>query len=232
MSAVLPVLIALCECTLTAETTFKAGVGLPQATREGSANLRLCPSFAVLPAVGTGRRVPAAASDGKCGTAGMLRGHSLGRPARCVELGASRSSSPGPRSQSGGFKVATQKNAPDEARRARDDFVGDAVTYSAQERRMLTVLSKFGRLHKPAAPAGAASGDARNSAGGAGQALREQKEEMAKDRLDEKLALRRRQGAGRLGTAPDFSLVVLHVWRVVITMRFAQVLGRLRFFAR
>jgi ribosomal protein L12E/L44/L45/RPP1/RPP2 len=65
---------------------------------------------------------------------------------------------------------------------------------------MLTVLSKFGRLHKPAAPAGAASGDARNAAGGAGQALREQKEEMAKDRRDEKLALRRGQGAGGLGT--------------------------------
>ena len=195
MSAVLPVLIALCDCTLTAETTFKAGVGLPQATREGSANLRLCPSFAVLPAVGTGRRVPAAASDGKCGNAGMLRGPSLG-----LKLGASRSSSPGPHSQSGGFKVATQNDAPDEARRARDDFVGDAVTYSAQERRMLTVLSKFGRLHKPAEPTGAASGDARNAAGGAGQALREQKEEMAKERRDEKLALRRGQGAGGLGT--------------------------------
>ena len=164
MSAVLPVLIVLCDCTLTADTTFKAGDGLPQATREGSAHFRLCPSFAVLPAVGAGRTVTAAASDGICGTAGMLRGPSLG-----LKLGASRSSSPGPRSQSAGFKVAAQNDAPDEARRARDDFVGDAVTYSAQERRLLTVLSKFGRLHKPAAPAGAASGDVRNAAGAAGR---------------------------------------------------------------
>jgi hypothetical protein len=46
----------------------------------------------------------------------------------------------------GAFKVATQNDAPDEARRARYGVVGDAVNYSAQERRMHTVLSKFSML--------------------------------------------------------------------------------------
>ena len=58
---------------------------------------------------------------------------------------------------------------------------------------MLHVLSKFGRLHTPAAP-GQESGDVRKAGFGTGQALREQKEEMAKDRRDEKVALRRGQG--------------------------------------
>lgn len=192
VSAVLPVLIVLCDCTLTAETTFKAGDGFPGAR---AAHIRLCPGFAVLPAVGAGRRVSAAASDSKFGTAGVLRAPSLG-----LKLGTSRSSSSDPRSWSAGrFQLATQNDAPDEAQRARDDFVGDAVSYSAQERRMLSVLSKVGRLHKPTAPMGGASGDSRNAEGGAGQASREQKEEMAKDRRDEKVALRRGEGAGRLG---------------------------------
>ena len=46
----------------------------------------------------------------------------------------------------GAFKVATQNDAPDEARRARYGVLGDAVNYLAQERRMHTVLSKFGML--------------------------------------------------------------------------------------
>ena len=46
----------------------------------------------------------------------------------------------------GAFKVATQNDAPDEARRARYGVLGDTVNYLAQERRMHTVLSKFGML--------------------------------------------------------------------------------------
>jgi len=98
--------------------------------------------------------------------------------------------------QSGLGKTPTEEKAPVQS--VSPDVFGED-DYSAQERRMLRVLSKFGRLHTPPAPEGHAI--SRKKLGVAGQtareqkvSAREQKEEMAKDRRDEKVALRHRQG--------------------------------------
>lgn len=98
--------------------------------------------------------------------------------------------------QSGLGKTPTEEKAP--VKSVSPDVFGED-DYSAQERRMLCVLSKFGRLHTPPAPEEHAV--SRKKLCVAGQtareqkvSAREQKEEMAKDRRDEKVALRHRQG--------------------------------------
>ena len=74
--------------------------------------------------------------------------------------------------------------APTRAAGSHDDTADDAL--SAQERRMLHFLSKFGKVHT-ATPADCTPTRSPR------QTLRQQRDEMAKDRRDEKMSLRRRQ---------------------------------------
>jgi hypothetical protein len=84
---------------------------------------------------------------------------------------------------------------PFKARDAENDGSENADILSAQERRMLCVLSKFGRLRSVSAESAEKNPVGRKILGFSGQEMREQKDEMEKERRDEKLALRRRHGA-------------------------------------
>ena len=79
-----------------------------------------------------------------------------------------------------------------ESARSSKILVDESGDLSAQERRMLGILSRYGKLHSHAEPAVAdAERSGVKATGFAGRSVREQREEMANDRREEKMALRR-----------------------------------------
>lgn len=203
VARLLPVLLLLCECSLTAETALD--VGVVDGPHRGAC--RACPrssAFVALSSAGGRLEDLSGASCPRRGfvpTTALVVGstHLLrGLVDRAWRGGVSRSLLA---AHAGGFGSRSQtarkcsKTATVKApvwSKSLQEVLGDASHYSAQERRMLGALSKFGRLHGRAAPADTPNGKA---AGVNGQTVREQKEEMAKERRDEKLSLRRRQGS-------------------------------------
>jgi hypothetical protein len=209
VSGLLPVLLLLCECSLTAETALDAGV-IDGSHGAGWA----CPhSSAFVVPSSAGGRLPAFKSPRLCVQRGLVPTTALTTGAssqlrRGLGVGAWRwglsrirlaahAGGFGSRSQTAGESCG--KTVAEKARvesPALQEVLGDANNYSAQERRMLGALSKLGRLHGRATPAQKTASTHNSKAAGVnGQTSREQKEEMEKERRDEKLALRRRQGA-------------------------------------
>ena len=109
----------------------------------------------------------------------------FGRPALAVE-------------QSGKACASKRSDEAQESCSPSSQLLGEAGALSAQERRMLRVLSRHGRVHgqaeAPSSKTVTKKGGVRTT-GFANRSVREQGAEMAQDRREEKLALRR-QGMG------------------------------------
>ena len=194
IARLLPVLLVLCESNITAETVVPAGTA--EAYRPaGALGCRRLGAFVPPSSAGCAHRLEAALMrDSR-----MISARRVGAHRRGLSLLASHAGGFGARI-TGGFgddkttalhmtKTVTKEKAPSQP--VLRDVLGDETdSFSAQERRMLGVLSKYGRLHTPESSAGRVGSSPQKSV----KSVRVQKEEMAKDRRDEKVALRRRQG--------------------------------------
>ena len=176
----LVVLLALSDYPASVET---AGSGLARGDRGGTF-VRAGPAF-LLPHLGPPGLRQLRSTSGLC----PLAAH------RSAGFGGFKKSRAHPaalnatKTMAGGIKKTSMPDIAGARARAagsRDDTADDAL--SAQERRMLHFLSKFGKVHT-AAPADCTPTRSPR------QTLREQRDEMAKDRRDEKMSLRRRQGS-------------------------------------
>jgi hypothetical protein len=200
MARLLVVLLVLYGCTKTADTVSTVGGERPSSwikVRAGDCGRgrSTLAAFVTQQAAGCPRaRLPAKAITKPTGFRGLVvqpaGGDMNGRLAR-LPLLAARSSGFGSRSNASkrtktGLSDARTPLQGVQSAQTEQHSDKDSDALSAQERRMLQYLRKFGKLHVPS------SVETKSSA--PGQALREQKEEMAKVRRDEKVALRQRQG--------------------------------------
>jgi hypothetical protein len=201
-------LVAL-QCSLTAESTFTApDTGHLRASTAFLAKpyLRVAPAFVWAPAGRESASDAAKHSARVCGRGAPFPAISLLREAPAT--GSSGPRRPGAlsllASSGGGFgqqrvagKVSSEEGQKHmESARSSNSLVDESGALSAQERRMLGILSRYGKLHTHSEPAVANTEKGSGKATGlASQSVQEQREEMAKDRREEKMALRRRQGS-------------------------------------
>lgn len=100
--------------------------------------------------------------------------------------------------QSGKACASERSDEAQESSSPSSQLLGESGALSAQERRMLRVLSRYGRVHDQAEtplPKTVTKKGGVKTTGFANRSVRKHGEEMAKDRREEKLALRR-QGMG------------------------------------
>ena len=214
----MPVLLVMSQCPFTAESALKVGdiclgpsSGVFARSNAHHArsvqDLERGPAFVSMPSLSITRRLPAA--QGLCGTFAPYVSSNdpcvqnvvgvAGSMARArLQLGAA-SGGQDVQSQDadGTRRTVTRKSyspLPSQARDVANDSSENADSLSAQERRMLCVLSKFGRLRSVSAESSEKNPVGRKTMGFSGQEMREQTDEMEKERRDEKVALRRRHG--------------------------------------
>lgn len=227
-SGLMAVLLVCCGFSLTAESAFKAPGNVHVQARKvlaGGSMHGNAAAFMGLPAAGLGTSLPSMAGAVVTPSAFVcLKSASLPGPTHApgnTLLGPALLSGGGPirrrrsvglfahaggferqslaRKPMGGILNSQEDEEKESSLSSAHEMLGEVGALSAQERRMLRILSRFGKVEGPVETQSAKTAAKKGSGKTTGFAIRRIKEEgdeMAKDRREEKLALRR-QGTRR-----------------------------------